>query len=341
MPSIVSAIVMQYGRFSQVLMGCICAGIVLVMKRLLTICLLVICCSKAFAAERDPLNKLAAGYGFPSPTYGADDITFKSAYTEMRFRRDSRMLKYNGLLIWMCAGATASRKEWSVSPTDAEKVIAPLLRARDYASKKRKPRLVLIDAGHGGSQTGAKPKRGLLEKQLVLDIALRLKTELAGKGIRCALTRERDVALTLSSRSRKIGVLGADLFVSIHMNSAGNPNANGIETYVVPAAGYRSTSGGKGSTKRIVGNSNDELNSILSYLIQRDLLKATGAEDRGVKRARFDVIANATCPAVLVECGFLSNAAENSLLQKTSYRQSLVQGLAKGISNYISIWDRK
>jgi N-acetylmuramoyl-L-alanine amidase len=316
-------------------------AIVLDMNRLLILILALICIGDAHSAEKTSLNDLAARYGFPSPSRGEEHIAFRSAYTEMRFQRDSRMMKYNGLLIWMCGGATSSRQEWSVSKADAEKVIAPLLRSRDYASKKRKPRLVLIDPGHGGAQTGAKPKRGLLEKKLVLDISLRLKAALAKQGIRCALTRERDVRLTLASRSRKIGEISADLFVSIHMNSAGNTKARGIETYVVPAAGYQSTAGGKGSLKRVIGNSNDELNSIVAYLLQRDMLKATGAEDRGIKRARFDVIANATCPAVLVECGFLSNVKENVLLQKTSYRQSLANGLATGISNYISIWDKK
>jgi N-acetylmuramoyl-L-alanine amidase len=124
------------------------------------------------------------------------------------------------------------------------------------------------------------------------------------------------------------------------MNSAGNTAAAGLETYIVPAEGVPSTAGGRGSTKRVVGNSNDELNSVLSYLIQRDMLGATKAADRGVKRARFDVLTGATCPAVLIECGFLSNTAENARLQTPSYRQSLAKGIASGIKNYVAIWDQ-
>ncbi len=292
------------------------------------------------ASDRVSINEFTGRYGFPAGKGKGGVIVYRSAYTELEFKGDSRMMRYNGCLIWLCAGVNAGLGDWQMTRTDAEKVLAPLLRAKDYTVRKRKPRLILIDPGHGGAQAGAKPRRGRHEKDLALDVGLRLRDELARLGIRSAMTRDRDLSLSLPARPRKIGALGADVFVSIHMNSAGNTEANGIETYIVPAAGYPSTSGGKGSTKRVVGNSNDELNSVLAYLIQRDMLRATSAADRGVKRARFDVLAGATCPAVLVECGFLSNTAENGRIQTEKYRQSLAIGLARGIKNYVAIWDQ-
>jgi N-acetylmuramoyl-L-alanine amidase len=179
--------------------------------------------SLTFAADKVSLDSFVASYGFPSPTRTEGKLLVRSRYTEMAFTSDSRMMRYNGMLIWMNAGAYAGRREWNITKADAEKVLAPLLRARDFASKQGKPKLVLIDPGHGGSQTGAKPRTGgLYEKKLALDIAIRLRDRLAKKGIKCALTRDRDRTLSLAGRSRKVGQLGADLFVSIHLNSAGN-----------------------------------------------------------------------------------------------------------------------
>ena len=292
----------------------------------------------AEAADFVAMHDFFSRYGFPRPDKKDGAIVYRSPYTAIEFNDNSRMMRFNGHLIWMCAGASAGTVDWKISRADADKVIAPLLRSKDYAAKRKKPALVLIDPGHGGGQTGAKPESGRDEEHLTLDVAVSISDELKRLGIRSVLTRDGDTELGLPERARKIEELNADLFISVHMNSAGNLSARGLETYVLPFEGYPSTAGGQGDTKRVIGNSNDELNMILAYLIHRDTLKAAGSEDRGIKRARFDVLAKATCPAVLVECGFLSNTDENSLLQTAAYRESIGKGIASGIQHYLSLW---
>jgi N-acetylmuramoyl-L-alanine amidase len=212
------------------------------------------------------------------------------------------------------------------------------LRSRSIAAKLKRPALVLLDPGHGGDQPGAKPASGLDEKELTLEVARIVSAELKRLGVSSVLTRDDDSELGLCERTSKIDEVEADLFISIHMNSAENAAARGLETYILPYEGYPSTAGGHRDTKRVVGNSSDELNAILAYLIHRDTLRATGAEDRGIKRARFEVLVNSTCPAVLVECGFLSNTNENSLLQTATYREELGKGVATGINYFMSLW---
>ena len=199
--------------------------------------------------------------------------------------------------------------------------------------------LLVIDPGHGGQDTGAKGRRGVEEKRVALDIARRLRAHLVKAGHKVYMTRESDRFIELDERCRKAGRWGADLFVSVHFNSAGNPAAAGVETYVMASAGYESTSGGLSNLTQ-PGNRFEAVNGIAGYQIQRALVSRLGAIDRGVKRSRFLVLKNAPCPAVLVECGFLSNPAEEERLLQEEHREALAQSLARGTLNYLNLVKR-
>lgn len=307
-------------------------------KTLCIVSSILLSASRLYASGEIQLEEFLGKYGLKCSSSKDGIAVYSSRHAQLQFKDKSRMMEFNGSLVWLNKGAVSGLAGWTVCRDDAEKVIAPLLRGRDYAARIPKPAIVLIDPGHGGEQNGARPESGPPEKELCLDIARRVRDKLITSGVSTALTRDADISLSLPERCRSIGRLGADVFVSIHLNFAGNPQAEGVETYLLPAEGHKSTSLSNGDTRRVVGNRNDEMSGLLSYLVHRDLLRFTRAADRGVKRARYDVLADAICPALLVECGFMSNKEENSRLQSGEYRDKVASGIASGIIHYIELW---
>ncbi len=167
---------------------------------------------------------------------------------------------------------------------------------------------VVLDAGHGGHDRGARAVSGLHEKDLALDVTRRMIPLLQRAGLRVVTTRSSDYFVTLDHRTRMAERTRDSVFVSIHFNWARRRTAQGIETYYYSSA-----------SRRLAAN------------IQRELERSTRTPDRGVKRARFYVLRNNRRPAVLVELGFVSNSYENSLIQKASYRQKLAEAVVRGI----------
>lgn len=283
--------------------------------------------------SREPIKDVGARYGFSAPAEVGNNITFKSKYTTMAFETNSRKLLFNGVLIWMNSPIVKKRGRWTITKADVIKVIDPLLRA-ETALNSVGLRTVVIDPGHGGEDPGAIGRRKVYEKKVVLDIARRVRRKLQDNGISVKLTREKDTTLGLVARTVKARLWNADVFVSVHLNSAHNSAAAGMETYVVPAAGFPSTAGNN-DKKSYPGNKFDKANTVLAYYVHKAVLAHTKSADRGIRRARFDVIRYAHCPAIMVECGFVSNKAEEEKMLKRGYRESLAQGIADGILTYI------
>ena len=193
----------------------------------------------------------------------------------------------------------------------------------------------MIDPGHGGYDPGTQSSAGVAEKDLALQIATRLKAALEARGIRAELTRSTDVFISLAERTRIANSAGADLFVSIHLNSSPNPDTTGIEVYYLNNTTDRATirlarmenGGADGYGAPDASN----LNYILTDLRQNykaseaaSLAKMIDAQTvadldaglglnvnaLGAKMGPFYVLVGAHMPAVLVECGFMSNAVE-------------------------------
>ena len=167
---------------------------------------------------------------------------------------------------------------------------------------------VVIDAGHGGHDPGARAVRGSSEKHLALDTSRRIAAILRQSGLRVIETRTGDYFVTLDKRTAVSNRTRNTIFVSIHYNWARRSRAAGVETFF---CGPRSS--------RLAAN------------IQREIRKPYGAIDRGVKFRKFYVLRNAKRPAVLVELGFLSNPAENAKVQAPAMRQRLAEAVARGI----------
>lgn len=320
------------------------------MKRLHSIFLFLAVVSGVWAAPAEPvpfwhekekyvaLRDIAALHRMDMSDPVAQRITLKNATHMLIFKTEGRELLLDGTLVWLHAPLSYVRGRWALREVDARVVVDPLLRpARPLAATGH--RVIVIDPGHGGQDTGAKGRRGVEEKRVALDIARRLRAHLVKAGHKVYMTRESDRFIELDERCRKAGRWGADLFVSVHFNSAGNPAAAGVETYVMASAGYESTSGGLSNLTQ-PGNRFEAVNGIAGYQIQRALVSRLGAVDRGVKRSRFLVLKNAPCPAVLVECGFLSNPAEEEKLLQEEHREALAQSLARGTLNYLNLVKR-
>jgi N-acetylmuramoyl-L-alanine amidase len=167
---------------------------------------------------------------------------------------------------------------------------------------------VIVDAGHGGHDSGARSVKGLREKDLALDTARRVATMLRGAGLRVIETRTSDYFVTLDKRVSISNRQRNAIFVSIHYNWARRSKARGIETFFY---------GGKSS--RLAAN------------IQKESLMAYRTENRGIKYRGFYVLKNNNRPSVLCELGFLSNYGENKIVQSSFTRQRLAKAIVDGI----------
>jgi N-acetylmuramoyl-L-alanine amidase len=221
--------------------------------------------------------------------------------------------------------------------------------------------VVVIDPGHGGYDSGTEAGAPLLEKDLALQISLRLKSELEQRGVHAILTRTGDYFVTLGDRTALANKAGADLFISIHLNSSSDFATSGIETYylnnttdraTIRLAAMENASGGGYGTP-----AGGDLNYILSDMRQQykanesvalaSMIEAQTAADLnaslglqvsalGAMRGPFYVLVGAQMPAVLVECGFLSNRDEAAHLSSMQYQQVLAQGIAESVIHYFN-----
>jgi N-acetylmuramoyl-L-alanine amidase len=289
----------------------------------------------AAPSPRVDLRSIATKYGFSSFTASDTAASLRGSAASVVFKSDSREIRFNGVSIWLCSGVAKTPAGWTLDEVDVTRTLDPLLRPREPLSVCETA-LVVLDPGHGGDDTGAISPHGVYEKKLTLDLAKRVRGRLEAAGIPVRLTRDRDRRLTLSDRTGLARKWNADLYVSIHINSAANPASSGFETYLLPPAGTSSTSGSVKNNGFQVGNRYDRANMILAYLVQREVLRQAGGADRGVRRARFEVLSNAPCPAVLVECGFLSNGREETRLLTREHRETLSGSIAQGILSYLA-----
>jgi N-acetylmuramoyl-L-alanine amidase len=214
---------------------------------------------------------------------------------------------------------------------------------------------VVIDAGHGGKDTGTIGPNGLLEKDLVLDVALRLGRLIHQQlGAEVVYTRSEDTFIPLGERTDIANRVKADLFISIHANSSADSSATGVETY------YFNLHGDKKATdvamrENATGESAiSDLNDLLKKAVLQTKLEESrefaqkvqeslavnsvkmnsNAHDRGVRKAPFVVLIGASMPSILAEIGFVSNPHDERLLRRNDQRQKIAEALLKGVTEY-------
>ncbi|GLF83671.1 cell wall-binding repeat-containing protein [Bacillus safensis] len=176
---------------------------------------------------------------------------------------------------------------------------------------------IFIDPGHGAQDAGA-IGNGLLEKNINLEVALKLQSRLHQAGALTVMSRTSDTFDSLQTRVSKGAQASADIFISIHANANDNSGANGTETY------YDTTYAAAHSVK-------------LAQQVQPRMVSALGTKDRGVKTAGFYVIKYSRMPSILLETGFVTNPIDASILKSTAAKDRLASGIATGVSNYFDV----
>lgn len=262
---------------------------------------------------------------------------------DMRFTGGSRQMQLGGMRVFLGDAVSARGDSLYLTRVDYETFFQPLLFPRTLNSF-RPVRTVAIDPGHGGRDPGTRSTLlELEEKNLALAVAHRLKRSLEAEGFRVVLTRQDDRFVELTRRSKIANQAGADLFVSIHFNAVGNPAIEGTETYVLTPAGQRSTSenlDAVADTAAFPGNQYDSWNTVLAFVVHRQLLHDLGGFDRGLKRARFQVLRGVECPALLVEAGYLSNPREARRMAGSRYQEQMVESLTLAIMHFRDTVDK-
>ncbi len=223
-----------------------------------------------------------------------------------------------------------------ISQLDLAKNFSPVLHPPAGRSGV-KLKTICLDAGHGGTDMG-EHVGGIEEKKYTLLLAQELSNQLARAGFNVVMTRTSDVYVDRSERTDIARRRRADLFVCLHFNSSPEDRneVRGIETYCLTPAGASSSNahGETGDTRRLKANGNDEKNLLLAYQLQKSLLHGLGAEDRGIKRARFQVLREAAMPAVLIEGGFMSHPVEQKKILDPAYRRQMARAIVEGILAY-------
>lgn len=221
----------------------------------------------------------------------------------------------------------------------------------------QKVRMVMIDAGHGGKDPGAIGKSGTMEKDVVLDIARRLKSILTAAGMGVSMTRETDDFISLQERTQQASRPDIDLFVSIHANANPSRKLQGLEVYCLKdldAVERKETQRLQNLDKIIcelaIDRDSQDVDHIVSDLLyahkqsESERLAVRVAErtsakiatkNLGRKKSRFYVLRNTHVPAILVEVGFLSNQDEENLLKTGAYRQRVAEAVAQSIMEYV------
>ena len=259
----------------------------------------------------------------------------------LRFENRDRDFYCDGIRVFMGETTVFNQGSLYVSKIDVIKTIVPLLRPAEYASQlPAPPRRIVLDAGHGGNDPGKQNfVLHLDEKSLTLDVVLRLKKLLEGRGYQVLLTRSDDRKIELDNRPAVANETKADLFISVHFNSA-EATVTGTETWVLTPQLQISTQPeqDKAMVRAVYpGNHQDFANVLLGYQLHRAMLAGLKTADRGLKHYRYAVLRGAECPAALIEAAFLSNHTEALRIATPEYRQQIAAALADGIDDYSAV----
>ena len=270
-------------------------------------------------------------------------IALTSDKWQLEVTLNSREVMINGVKQWLAFPAVVHDSKLLISRLDLSKIIEPRLRPENIQGFTPVTTIVL-DAGHGGHDKGARSKYGF-EKDFALDVAVRARKLLEARGHKVAMTRTTDIFVPLQERPRLAKTLPGSIFVSIHFNASPvNHAARGFEIFSIAPRGAPATNDAILSMRDMreePGHAHELQSSALAASIYHSLLGQVPTIDRGLKHARFAVLRLATVPAVLVECGFVSNGLESSLIGSPEWRERVAEAVVEGIGEYKSLAELK
>ncbi|MDY6408007.1 MAG: N-acetylmuramoyl-L-alanine amidase, partial [Pseudomonadota bacterium] len=225
--------------------------------------------------------------------------------------------------------------------------------------KKPQQRIIVLDAGHGGQDPGAISRSGYYEKNITLNMARETRNLLEKAGYKVVLTRDKDIFIPLRGRIKKAHEANADLFISIHADSAKNPSARGLSIYTISERASDAEAAALAERENkadiilgmdlsdvdpLAGNvlldlaKTDTMNKSAQYAkyVVKEMKKTVQLVPNAHRMAGFVVLKSPSIPSVLVELGYLSNRTEEKNLQKKSYRRDLAEALVRAVQAYFA-----
>ena len=278
-------------------------------------------------------TNVAHFYQFPEYTRVSHTVSLRKERTGIRAQAGTSNLYINGVRFFTDFPILAGGTDELISAMDVSKIIEPIVRP-NRVKNAYKIETVVLDPGHGGIDSGASNRWGT-EKAFALDVAQYARLQLMHAGYKVEMTRATDKSVALEDRVAFANRFPNAVFVSVHFNTSGS--AEGLESYSLAPAGVTSNAANEVSvadTRWCSGNGQDEQNVALAAAVHATVLSRLTMFDRGVKHARFHVLRNVKVPALLIECGFLSNVTEGQRIATSQFRQQVGTAIAQGIQNY-------
>lgn len=271
-------------------------------------------------------------YRFARLKVDGKNVWFTSPQLIMKANIGSQELLINNIKFVMSYPVIELNNKPCFSRLDLCKLIDPVLRP-SYIDNVKPFDTVVIDPGHGGSDSGAKGIYGY-EKDFTLKLALLLKRALEQRGLKVVMTRDTDVFIPLGSRVAIANKTPNSIYISLHYNSGGS-NATGIETFALTPQGSSSIYGSRNvDSVAFEGNQLDSQNIALATAVHAAVVDHFKFVDRGVKRARWRVLTTLKRPGILFEGGFVTNAHDGRLIAAENYRQEMANTIAQAVINY-------
>jgi N-acetylmuramoyl-L-alanine amidase len=266
-----------------------------------------------------------------------DEIVATNRTTRLVFDKYSRMAEVNGINVALSFPVALDHGTLLIAQKDLNTAIRPLLFLPQFADIKRIT-TICLDPGHGGKDTG-NHTFWHSEKTYTLALALELRSQLQKAGFNVILTRSRDTYVELPDRPALANRRGADLFVSLHFNATptAKDEVEGPQTYCITPVGASSTDAqGEGANYygTTAANRVEQRSLLLAYQMERSLVQSLRVPDRGVRRARYAVLRDATMPAILIEGGYMTHPVERKKIYDAAYRRQMAQAMVKGILAY-------
>lgn len=274
-------------------------------------------------------------YRFSSLKVDGNHVWLRSPTIIMKATIGSQELLINNIK-FILSYPTASKGDKALfSRVDLCKLIDPVLRPSHIDTSEMFD-TVVIDAGHGGHDSGARGIYGY-EKDFALKMALTVRDALTKRGFKTVLTRSDDTFISLGGRFAIANTTPRSIFISLHFNSGGS-TASGIETFALSPEGTANTQIGRStdfsSTNHRTGNKRDSENIALATAVHAMVVHRFKLVDRGIKRARWSVLTGCSRPSILFEGGFVTNSQDCRLIASPTYRDAIATAIGDAVVNY-------
>lgn len=313
----------------------------------ITICLVLFAVLQAASAQWNislhegrryvPLEDVTTFYKLNPPAISGNSFTLTGQGRTIRGSAGGREVFINNVKYVLCFDIVSKGGRFLISAMDVTKIIEPVMRPGKIKNATA-VRTVILDAGHGGHDSGARGPLGA-EKEATLDVVIRAKKLLEENGYNVRLTRMTDVFIPLENRPAMANKYPNAIFVSVHFNKSNVGGASGIETYALAPRGVPSMDEENLSYsdfKPYPGHQRDSENIALATAMHSSLLRHLRLYDRGIKRARFVVIRDIDIPGVLLEGGFMNHPLDARQISSNAYRDAFARAILEGVNRYKS-----